>query len=65
MENKGKGKIGEGSGTKKGPATVIPAPKRTVKEMMSKTAVSFFKNNNDKKKDKRISPVVGHAADSA
>ncbi|KAI8019084.1 hypothetical protein LOK49_LG04G01601 [Camellia lanceoleosa] len=65
MEDNGKGKIGEGSGAKKGPATVIPAPKMTVKEMMFKTAVSFIKNNNDKKKEKKISPVVDHAADSA
>ncbi|KAL7208451.1 hypothetical protein ACSBR1_030236 [Camellia fascicularis] len=65
MEDKGKGKIGEDSEAKKGPATVIPAPKTTVKEMMFKTAVSFIKNNNDKKKEKKISPVVGHAVDSA
>ncbi|KAF5942389.1 hypothetical protein HYC85_020031 [Camellia sinensis] len=54
MEDNGKCKIGEVSGAKKGPATVILAPKTTVKEIMFKTAVSCIKKNtNDQKKKKK------------
>ncbi|KAF5962114.1 hypothetical protein HYC85_003323 [Camellia sinensis] len=59
-----------GCGAKKGPATVIPAPKKKVTEMMFESGVALFKNTNDNKKEineknnnsknknKKISPVV-------
>ncbi|CAL5348483.1 unnamed protein product [Camellia sinensis] len=62
-----------GRGAKKGPATVIPAPKKKVTEMMFESGVALFKNTNDNKKKeisennnnkinkkkKKISPVGG------
>ncbi|CAL5348473.1 unnamed protein product [Camellia sinensis] len=63
-----------GCGAKKGSATVIPAPKKKVTEMMFESGVALFKNTNDNKKEineknnnsknknknknKKISPVV-------
>ncbi|KAF5942497.1 hypothetical protein HYC85_020139 [Camellia sinensis] len=62
-----------GRGAKKGPDTVITAPKKKVTEMMFESGVPLFKNTNDNKKKeisennnnkinnkkKKISPVGG------
>ncbi|KAI8002813.1 hypothetical protein LOK49_LG08G01491 [Camellia lanceoleosa] len=40
-----------GCGANKGPATVIPAPKKKVTEMMCESVVAMFKNTNDNRKE--------------